>query len=140
MVSSQEPEPAIPSFAPHVTQVAPTASLPDPVPQQQQQQQQAHHFVDTVEQEDVYSQQQPQNQSDWYVENTPEEDEDEYDEFDNPDLYFEAEDEDVDPYYIADTKGRARAFEGKVRRLLGNSCGENSHLESSKKKGSERVQ
>ena len=54
-------------------------------------------------------------QGDWYVETaTPEENSYEYDEFENPAHYFDEEDEDVDPYYIADTKGRAKAFEGQV--------------------------
>ncbi|KAF9303764.1 hypothetical protein BGZ74_003110 [Mortierella antarctica] len=47
-------------------------------------------------------------QVDWYVGNK-----ESSDEFDNPDRYLDNEDEDVDPYYIADTKGRATAFEGK---------------------------
>ncbi|KAG0036450.1 hypothetical protein BGZ82_004190, partial [Podila clonocystis] len=47
-------------------------------------------------------------QVDWYVGNK-----ESSDEFDKPDRYLDDEDEDVDPYYIADTKGRATAFEGK---------------------------
>ena len=34
--------------------------------------------------------------------------------FNENNRYIDDEDEDVDPYYIADTKGRAHAFEGKV--------------------------
>ncbi|KAG0030784.1 hypothetical protein BGZ81_002196 [Podila clonocystis] len=47
-------------------------------------------------------------QVDWYVGNK-----ESSDEFDKPDRCLDDEDEDVDPYYIADTKGRATAFEGK---------------------------
>ncbi|KAF9934413.1 hypothetical protein FBU30_002237 [Linnemannia zychae] len=52
-------------------------------------------------------------QGDWYVESTPGTDSYEYDEFENPAHYFDEEDEEIDPYYIADTKGRAKAFEGE---------------------------
>ncbi|KAF9956418.1 hypothetical protein BGZ72_002796 [Mortierella alpina] len=49
---------------------------------------------------------------DWYVESVPQEELDaEYDDFENQ--YYDDDDEDVDPYYIADTKGRAQVFEGK---------------------------
>ncbi|KAG0041847.1 hypothetical protein BGZ83_001234 [Gryganskiella cystojenkinii] len=96
------------------TPTPPLPQHPQQFPQmqpQQQQQQQQQHLVHPQDHIDAYSQ---QNQADWYVA-TPEEDEDDlYDDFNqNPDLYFEDEDEDVDPYYIADTKGRAKAFEGK---------------------------
>ncbi|KAG0342613.1 hypothetical protein BG000_003220 [Podila horticola] len=66
-----------------------------------------HQLVDPNEQFLVLSQQQP----DWFVAN----DSDDYhqDEHDLDGRYYDDEDEDVDPYYIADTKGRARAFEGK---------------------------
>jgi len=57
---------------------------------------------------DVYS----QPGQDWFVGNKGSSDE-----FDNLDRYQDDEDEDVDPYYIADTKGRATAFEGKVSSL-----------------------
>ncbi|KAG0347977.1 hypothetical protein BG004_006455 [Podila humilis] len=65
-----------------------------------------------VSETDVYPQQ--QGQVDWYVANK-----DSSDEFDNLDKYLDDEDEDVDPYYIADTKGRARAFEGQDSGLKG---------------------
>ncbi|KAF9297532.1 hypothetical protein BGZ74_009778 [Mortierella antarctica] len=66
-----------------------------------------HQLVDPNEQFLGLSQQ----QSDWFVAN----DSDEYlqDGHDLDGRYYDDEDEDVDPYYIADTKGRARAFEGK---------------------------
>ncbi|KAF9291597.1 hypothetical protein BGZ68_003213 [Mortierella alpina] len=52
-----------------------------------------------------------QNQ-DWCVQNVPQEELDaEYDDFENQ--YYDDDDEDVDPYYIADIKGRAQMFEGK---------------------------
>ena len=54
---------------------------------------------------------------DWYVESVPQDELDaEYDDFENQ--YYDDDDEDVDPYYIADTKGRAQVFEGKVRKLF----------------------
>ncbi|KAG0100756.1 hypothetical protein BGZ93_005323 [Podila epicladia] len=66
-----------------------------------------HQLVDPNEQFLGLSQQQP----DWFAAN----DSDEHlqDEHDLDGRYYDDEDEDVDPYYIADTKGRARAFEGK---------------------------
>ncbi|KAF9029299.1 hypothetical protein BGZ52_003580 [Haplosporangium bisporale] len=45
---------------------------------------------------------------DWFVGSK-----DSSEEFDNLDRYLDDEDEDVDPYYVADNKGRASAFEGK---------------------------
>lgn len=123
IATAQEPEPiVVSSFAPQVAQVVPASPFLAPM---------QHHHVELQDDIDVYlqqhehlqaeqeqqQQQQQQNQGDWYVENTPEVDEEEFDDYnENPDLYFEAEEEDVDPYYIADTKGRARAFEGKVRK------------------------
>jgi hypothetical protein len=52
--------------------------------------------------------------TDWFVteSDSPQADNTEYDESNR--YYDEDEDQDVDPYYIADTKGRAHAFEGKV--------------------------
>ncbi|KAK3810788.1 MAG: hypothetical protein J3Q66DRAFT_413936, partial [Benniella sp.] len=79
-------------------QVVPTATL---VPAAQSTQ----HLVDPGDHADAY-----RAQADWYVENNPGNG---YDDYDNPDAYYDEEDEDVDPYYIADTKGRAQAFEGK---------------------------
>ncbi|KAF9989778.1 hypothetical protein BGZ75_004955 [Mortierella antarctica] len=56
-----------------------------------------------------------QNQ-DWYVKSVPQEElEADYDDFENQ--YYDDDDEDVDPYYIADTKGRAQVFEGRDSRL-----------------------
>ncbi|KAF9192847.1 hypothetical protein BGZ51_004610 [Haplosporangium sp. Z 767] len=69
----------------------------------------APHLVDPADHADVYSH---QKQSDWYVANTQDE-EYEYNEFENQNHYYDDEDEEVDPYYIADTKGRAQAFEGE---------------------------
>jgi len=80
-------------------QVMPSATL---VPAAQS----AQHLVDPGDHADAY-----RAQADWYVENNPGNG---YDDYDNPDAYYDEEDEDVDPYYIADTKGRAQAFEGKV--------------------------
>lgn len=111
---------------------------PEPIPAQYLQQQQQFHEQQQFQQQQLHEQdhqqqeeqQQPQKeegveyqdefknpvQGDWYVETaTPEEDSYEYDEFENPAHYFDEEDEDIDPYYIADTKGRAKAFEGQVR-------------------------
>ncbi|KAF9107570.1 hypothetical protein BGX29_005929 [Mortierella sp. GBA35] len=123
-----EMAPSVPVIPPHVE--------PEPVPvqylQQQQEFQQQQHFLKEQEQHYLEEQQQQQQdeevveyrgeefknpaRGDWYVESTPETPEEnsyEYDEFENPAHYFDEEDEDVDPYYIADTKGRARAFEGQ---------------------------
>lgn len=61
----------------------------------------------------AYSEQQP----DWYVANDSDDNYLQNDEHNLEGRYYDDEDEDVDPYYIADTKGRARAFEGKVRTL-----------------------
>ncbi len=59
----------------------------------------------------------PHQNQDWYVENVPQEELDaEYDDFENQ--YYDDDDEDVDPYYIADNKGRAQVFEGKVSNLF----------------------
>lgn len=70
------------------------------------------HLVDPGDHADAY-----RTQADWYVESNPD---DEHDDFDNQDAYYDDEDEDVDPFYIADTKGRAQAFEGKVNGVLTN--------------------
>lgn len=81
--------------------------------QQEQQEEETVEYQDAVEYQEEFT---SPAQGDWYVETaTPEEDSYEYDEFENPAHYFDEEDEDVDPYYIADTKGRAKAFEGQVR-------------------------
>ncbi|KAG0377281.1 hypothetical protein BGX24_006386, partial [Mortierella sp. AD032] len=77
--------------------------------EQQQQQQQVEEEVVEYREEEFKN----PVQGDWYVESTPGEDSYEYDEFENPAHYFDEEDEDIDPYYIADTKGRAKAFEGQ---------------------------
>ncbi|KAG0034309.1 hypothetical protein BGZ82_005779 [Podila clonocystis] len=85
----------IPTLPPSHTNTSPfVAALP-------------HQLVDPNEQFLALSQQQP----DWFVAN----DSDDYlqDEHDLDGRYYDDEDEDVDPYYIADTKGRARAFEGR---------------------------
>ncbi|KAF9130088.1 hypothetical protein BGW39_003492 [Mortierella sp. 14UC] len=82
-------------------------------------QQQQHQQLEQQQQQEKevveYREEESKNpaQGDWYVESTPGEDSYEYDEFENPAHYFDEEDEDVDPYYIADTKGRAKAFEGQ---------------------------
>ncbi|KAF9420068.1 hypothetical protein BGZ94_009224 [Podila epigama] len=79
-----------------------------------------HQLVDPNEQflqfssEQQLQQQQPH--SDWFVgEADSENDQKEQpnDDFMNNTVHYYDEDEDVDPYYIADTKGRAQAFEGK---------------------------
>ncbi|KAG0281222.1 hypothetical protein BGZ95_005827 [Linnemannia exigua] len=96
-----EMAPSVPVFTPHI----------EPEPQYHDQQQQQQQVEEVVE----YKEEEFKNpvQGDWYVESTPGEDSYEYDEFENPAHYFGEEDEDVDPYYIADTKGRAKAFEGQ---------------------------
>ncbi|KAF8940541.1 hypothetical protein BGZ58_005875 [Dissophora ornata] len=67
------------------------------------------HLVDPSDHADTYL----HGHSDWYVENAPD-DEDLYDdEYESQDVYYDGEDEDVDPFYTADTKGRALAFEGQ---------------------------
>lgn len=73
-------------------------------------QQQHQHLVDPGDHADAYSQQQ---HADWFVGNDdgpmP------MDEYEQHTRYYdEDEDEDVDPYYIADNRGRAQAYEGKV--------------------------
>ncbi|KAI7823897.1 hypothetical protein BC939DRAFT_451171, partial [Gamsiella multidivaricata] len=73
--------------------------------EQEQMQQSMQYLVDSVNHADVYPQ---RNQADWYVEDGPE---DSFDDEDQ-DQYYDNEDEDIDPFYIADTKGRAQAFEG----------------------------
>lgn len=77
-------------------------------------QQQLQNLVDPGDHADAYSQQQ---HADWYVGN----DDgpmlmDEYEQHTR--YYDEDEDEDVDPYYIADNRGRAQAYEGKVTYAL----------------------
>ncbi|KFH65102.1 hypothetical protein MVEG_08583 [Podila verticillata NRRL 6337] len=87
----------IPTIPPNHTNTSPfVAALP-------------HQLADPNEQFVAYSQQ----HTDWYV---ADDSDDNYLQSDDHDLegrYYDDEDEDVDPYYIADTKGRARAFEGK---------------------------
>ncbi|KAG0295678.1 hypothetical protein BGZ96_011255 [Linnemannia gamsii] len=79
--------------------------------QEEQQEEEAVEYQDAVEYQEEFKN---PAQGDWYVETaTPEEDSYEYNEFENPAHYFDEDDEDVDPYYIADTKGRAKAFEGQ---------------------------
>ncbi|KAG0261961.1 hypothetical protein BG011_000510 [Mortierella polycephala] len=70
----------------------------------------APHLVDPTDYSDAYSH---QKQSDWYVANTQEEYGYNEFEFENQNRYYDDGDEEVDPYYIADTKGRAQAFEGE---------------------------
>jgi hypothetical protein len=65
---------------------------------------------------------------DWYVENNPEEDSSDNDEFEDSVDFFDEENEDVDPYYIADTKGRAKAFEGQVNLHTLAKCFIDRHL------------
>ncbi|KAG0369638.1 hypothetical protein BGZ54_009370 [Gamsiella multidivaricata] len=69
---------------------------------------QLNNLVDPTDREDLYSQQ----HADWFVDQGdgpfPIEDYEHLTRY-----YDDDEDGDVDPYYIADTKGRARAFEGK---------------------------
>ncbi|KAF8941035.1 hypothetical protein BGZ58_003173 [Dissophora ornata] len=66
-------------------------------------------IVDPSDREDLFSQQQQQHQ-DWSMDNG--EGPSQMAEFEQHTQYYQ-EDEDVDPYYVADNKGRARAFEGK---------------------------
>jgi len=83
---------------------------PLPAGSQRQCLQQYPHLVDPGDHADAYSQQQ---HADWYVGDdigpVPMND---YEQ--DGHYYDEDEDEDVDPYYIADTRGRAQAYEGKV--------------------------
>ncbi|KAF9576382.1 hypothetical protein EC968_008677 [Mortierella alpina] len=68
-----------------------------------------------------------QNQ-DWYVDNVPQgELEADYDDYENQ--YYDEDDEDVDPYYIADTKGRAQVFEGRDSGLKDKASKKNSKKE-----------
>ncbi|KAF9910091.1 hypothetical protein BX616_010946 [Lobosporangium transversale] len=87
---------------PNVVQTEPVFSIPH------QQQLSPQYFVDPADHTDAYSQ---RNYADWYVSNTPDEDYD--DEYDEQGQYFDDNDEDIDPYYIADTKGRAQATENQ---------------------------
>ncbi|KAF9542618.1 hypothetical protein EC957_001825 [Mortierella hygrophila] len=134
-----EMTPAVHVFTPHIDpEPVPAQYLQQQqnfheqqIQQQQFHEQQLHEqqlLLERKHQQQEVGQQQQQNeeavesqeefknpaQGDWYVGSaTPEEDSYVYDEFENPAHYFDEEDEDVDPYYIADTKGRAKAFEGK---------------------------
>lgn len=87
----------------HINLEHPTPEIHQPPPQGMSQ-----IFLSPPTQLDLVDQ--APTQVDWYVGNK-----ESSDEFDNPDRYLDEEDEDVDPYYIADTKGHATAFEGKVR-------------------------
>ncbi|KAF9156640.1 hypothetical protein BG015_003242 [Linnemannia schmuckeri] len=88
----------------------PAPLLPMGAQQQKYQQQQQHqNLVDPGDHADAYSQ---QKHADWFVGN----DDgtmlmDDYEQHTR--YYDEDEDEDVDPYYIADNRGRAQAYEGK---------------------------
>ncbi|OAQ27977.1 hypothetical protein K457DRAFT_156544 [Linnemannia elongata AG-77] len=96
-------------------------------------QQQHQHLVDPGDHADAYSQQQ---HADWFVGNDdgpmP------MDEYEQHTRYYdEDEDEDVDPYYIADNRGRAQAYEGKdagKQPSLNNAPSKEPVLKESRKK------
>ncbi|KAG0349497.1 hypothetical protein BG004_005159 [Podila humilis] len=76
-----------------------------------------HQLVDPNERFMAFSEQ-DQHNSDWFVGIDEDDNDDDNDNYNGENQvmmasHFYDEDEDVDPYYIADTKGRARAFEGK---------------------------
>ncbi|KAF9907620.1 hypothetical protein EC991_010739 [Linnemannia zychae] len=87
----------------------PTPPMPMGAQQHQLYQQHQHqHLVDPGDHADAsYSQQQ---HADWYVGN---DDGPVLDDYEQHTKYYDDEDEDVDPYYIADNRGRAQAYEGK---------------------------
>ncbi|KAF9926113.1 hypothetical protein FBU30_004257 [Linnemannia zychae] len=93
------------SFQPQSDYELPAPSLPMGLQQPYQQHQ---HLVDPSDHADAYSQQQ---HADWLIANDnsrmPSEG------YDDPMQYYDDEDEGVDPYYIADNRGRAQAYEGK---------------------------
>ncbi|KAF9106255.1 hypothetical protein BGX29_010011 [Mortierella sp. GBA35] len=89
----------------------PTPPLPMGAQQQHQHPYHQHqpHLVDPGDHADAYSQQQ---HADWFIgnDNGPMP----VDEYEQQTQYYdEDEEEDVDPFYIADNRGRAQAFEGK---------------------------
>ncbi|KAG0378864.1 hypothetical protein BGX24_002580 [Mortierella sp. AD032] len=71
------------------------------------QQHQYQHLVDPGDHADAYSHQQ---HADWFIGN---DDGLVQDEYDHTRYYDDDEEDDVDPYYIADNRGRAQAYEGK---------------------------
>ncbi|KAG9327106.1 hypothetical protein KVV02_008736 [Mortierella alpina] len=86
-------------------QVVPAESLPSPLP-----------AVAPTSAPPLVDHSFSQQNQDWYVKSVPQEElEADYDDFENQ--YYDDDDEEVDPYYIADTKGRAQVFEGRDSRL-----------------------
>ncbi|KAG0003349.1 hypothetical protein BGZ79_001121 [Entomortierella chlamydospora] len=81
----QEGTPTIPAFSPTIKPVS------------------GVRLVDPSDHTDVYSY---QKQADWYVEDVPADELE--DEYQYEDRYYDEDDEDIDPFYIADTKGRAQ--------------------------------
>ncbi|KAG0275235.1 hypothetical protein BGZ95_009052, partial [Linnemannia exigua] len=87
----------------------PTPPMPIGAQQHQPYQQHQHqHLVDPGDHADAYSQQQ---HADWFIGNDDGPAQDDYEQHTR--YYDDDEDEDVDPYYIADNRGRAQAYEGK---------------------------
>ncbi|KAF9438325.1 hypothetical protein BGZ76_008608 [Entomortierella beljakovae] len=64
----------------------------------------AHHLVSPQDHADNYSR---RKQSDWFVQDASVSDQEE--EYRYEDRYYDDDDEDIDPYYIADTKGRTKS-------------------------------
>ncbi|KAF8975775.1 hypothetical protein BGZ46_008867 [Entomortierella lignicola] len=73
------------------------------------------HMVNPANSADAY----PHQKQDWYVEDVPSDELD--DELQYEDRYYDEDDEDIDPYYIADTKGRAQAPTSQQQELQSKS-------------------